>query len=246
MSLQLFYYRHNKHLPTISRMPQRLNYYELTFVIEGEIEYLLNDATLRLKTGDTVFIQPKTVRARKAIQNADYISFNFLADEGECNFPTLLSTAMTDVVKLLLHSFDNIYNETPSLSDERLNLIFECIVKQLRHQMEKKTEHPLVLRIKRHVKERLNEKLTLEEISRITFFSPSYCESVFKKETGKSIIDYVLDERIALAKTLLWESGYTLPKIAEVVGFNDYNYFARAFKKKTGYTPTEYVKKSIF
>ena len=60
-----------------------------------------------------------------------------------------------------------------------------------------------------------------------------------------SITDYILEQRIAEAKRLLWRNQYPLKQIAEMVGFNDYNYFARTFKKRTGYTPTEFIKKSV-
>ena len=57
-----------------------------------------------------------------------------------------------------------------------------------------------------------------------------------------SIIEYVLKERIAMAKSLLMEGSLPLTKISEMVGFSDYNYFSRTFKKQTGYTPLAYKK----
>ena len=65
---------------------------------------------------------------------------------------------------------------------------------------------------------------------------------IFKQKTGLSIIEYVLKERITLAKSLLMEGSFPLTKIAEQVGFFDYNYFSRTFKKLTGYTPLAYKK----
>ena len=67
-----------------------------------------------------------------------------------------------------------------------------------------------------------------------------YCDIIFKRETGQSIIGYLTDQRIIEAKKLLIDSLLSLKEVAENVGFEDYNYFSRIFKKKTGYTPTQF------
>jgi two-component system response regulator YesN len=63
---------------------------------------------------------------------------------------------------------------------------------------------------------------------------------------GCSIIDYTLSLRINRAKNMLAAGTHTLSQIAERVGFEDYNYFSRVFKKRTGYTPSGYKKMLLF
>ena len=86
----------------------------------------------------------------------------------------------------------------------------------------------------------IGRKITLADIGNLTFFSPIYCDTVFKKEVGRSIVDYALDRRIEEARRLLLEGTMPLAEIAEAVGFDDYNYFSRVFKKRCGYSPTAY------
>ena len=62
----------------------------------------------------------------------------------------------------------------------------------------------------------------------------------FKKEMGKSIINYLIDVRISEARNLISGSALPLSAISEKVGFEDYNYFSRIFKKRVGYTPRQY------
>jgi AraC-like DNA-binding protein len=231
-------------METVALPQKRINFYDLTLSVEGDLEYEINGKDCIIKQGEALFAPPGTVRARKKLIGKDYYCFNFITEE-PCDFPPVITGAYSSVIKSLLYSFDAIYKETPNCLDERLVLILECILKQLKAQRKSKVESELVLRIKQHVKERIHEKISLAWISKFTFFSVSYCEYVFKKETGMSITDYILEERIAVAKRLLWENHYSLKKIAEMVGFSDYNYFARTFKKRTGYTPTEYLKKSV-
>ena len=107
----------------------------------------------------------------------------------------------------------------------------------------KRTEYnPLTLKIIEHIHVNMAKKITLEEIGKITFFSPVYCDSVFKRDMGRSIIDYLLEERINESKKLLVEGSMSLSDISESVGFDDYNYFSRVFKRRTGYTPREYYR----
>lgn len=67
-----------------------------------------------------------------------------------------------------------------------------------------------------------------------------YCDTVFKKETGFSIIEYFNKLKIEEAKKLIVERADSLTEIALKLGFEDYNYFSRLFKKHTGYSPKQY------
>lgn len=57
---------------------------------------------------------------------------------------------------------------------------------------------------------------------------------------GDGITQYVRRNRIRKAEKLLGESDKKIAEIAELVGFPDYNYFTKVFKKETGFTPREY------
>jgi two-component system response regulator YesN len=60
---------------------------------------------------------------------------------------------------------------------------------------------------------------------------------------GRSIVDYIIEKRVEEAKKLILLDTMSLRIISDTVGFSDYNYFARTFKKRSGYTPLEYKKK---
>lgn len=64
----------------------------------------------------------------------------------------------------------------------------------------------------------------------------------FKKETGLSLIEYILKLRINVACMLLRDTSLPVSEIMERVGFVDISHWGRAFKKYTGYSPTEYKK----
>ncbi|MCC3375216.1 response regulator [Cohnella sp. REN36] len=91
-----------------------------------------------------------------------------------------------------------------------------------------------------HVNRRYREDLSLQGLSEQFFMNPSYISQLFKKEVGETFTAYVTKLRIAQACELLEKSDGSLQDIAEKVGYHDYFYFTRQFKKLTGLTPTHY------
>ena len=73
-------------------------------------------------------------------------------------------------------------------------------------------------------------------------FHPNYISSEFKRYTGKSLHQYVLETRILAALTLMEAGNQSIAEIAERTGFSDVNYFIRYFKKIMGTTPAKYIK----
>lgn len=236
---KLIYYRHNVKQPQEAIPFHYMNYHEITAVFEGSLEYTVGGAAYLLEKGDVIYVRRGASRERKHIENADYVSLNFFSDE-RYDFPVVFKNCLSEIIRPILRTMDAIHEYTANVDDERFYLLLRCIIKQLETQLRAEREHPLVFQIKSYIKKNLSEKITLAKISEATFFSPVHCENVFKRETGRSIIDYVLNERIRKAKALLTEGSLSLTKISQAVGFSDYNYFSRIFKQRTGVSPKAY------
>lgn len=86
--------------------------------------------------------------------------------------------------------------------------------------------------------------ISLGDIAKFVFLSPSYFTRAFKEETGMSPINYVLKVRIERAKELLIDTGFKISDIALSVGFSNQQRFNEMFKKFTHLTPLQYRKKS--
>ena len=93
-----------------------------------------------------------------------------------------------------------------------------------------------------YVQENYNKELTVKSISTELFITPNYFSHIFKSETGKNFTDYVNEVRIHWAKKLLKDNSLKVYEVAEQLGYQNYKYFNRVFKKYTGYSPKEYGK----
>jgi AraC family transcriptional regulator of adaptative response / methylphosphotriester-DNA alkyltransferase methyltransferase len=91
-----------------------------------------------------------------------------------------------------------------------------------------------------YIDKNYHETLTLETLADICHGSTYHMHRTFKKIKGVTPIEYIQQTRINNAKEYLIESNQAIAAIGMVVGIPNTSYFITLFKKKTGYTPTEY------
>ena len=238
--LKLILVRHNRETPAAEMLPAPIPYCELTVVLKGSLEYFVDGKSVTVSAGDIIYIPEGSLRARSGAEEAgDYVSFNFRSDKA-WNLPVLMSDCLINEIRLQIALCDALIQKYYPDHEDKITPLLLCMLLSLESHLKEQSLNPIVSSIVRYLHENLSKRITLADIGRHTFFSPAYCDTVFKKEMGRSIIDYLLEQRIEEGKSLLIERGIPLSQIAEAVGFPDYNYFARTFKKRTGYTPMQY------
>lgn len=82
--------------------------------------------------------------------------------------------------------------------------------------------------------------ISLNDVAKNVNLSYNYLSKVFKDEIGKSFIDYLTELRLEKSMKLLANQSMSIKEICQKIGYNDPNYYSKAFKKITGMTPTEY------
>ena len=103
--------------------------------------------------------------------------------------------------------------------------------------------HYTIKVVKEYIGEHYQEpELRVGEVADAVFLTPTYLSNLFKKQVGMTIGQYITSCRIEHAKKLLKDPRYKFYDISEIIGYNDANYFARAFRKSTGMTPSEWRK----
>ena len=81
---------------------------------------------------------------------------------------------------------------------------------------------------------------TIAELSRIAAMAPSTLLPVFRKATGRSPIEYLIEVRLTKAAELLVKTDDPVSEVAAACGFPDSNYFARCFRRRYNCSPREY------
>ncbi|MDU4962559.1 MAG: AraC family transcriptional regulator [Sporomusaceae bacterium] len=87
---------------------------------------------------------------------------------------------------------------------------------------------------------RYNEPTGLADVAVYLNISKCYLCSLFKRETGRSLSQYLNEIRIEKSKELLHEEDLSILEIALAVGFSNQNYYSVMFKRLTSYTPQSY------
>ena len=94
--------------------------------------------------------------------------------------------------------------------------------------------------VRRYMEDNYMFDLSLDSVSEVLHISPAYLSAQFKKYQKMNFLDCLTELRINAAKQLLTDPLRSAAEVASMVGYEDASYFARAFKKRTGMTPTQY------
>ena len=134
-------------------------------------------------------------------------------------------------------------------TDERLGdeskgkaVPFSAIQKQIHRNNDSGKGQNIVQKVMTYIDQQYGEMITREQLGIVACLNPTYLARIFKTETGKSMGNYILDERIKKAKLLLETSEMTISEVAQAVGYDNFSYFSKLFKDRTGMTPKEYRK----
>ena len=214
---------------------------DVTFCIEGKMEYIVDGASVTLLKGDVIIMPKGCVRERLNTEEYnDYASFNVLFPDGYCEelFGVFRSVINSDIL-LLINLFSRSFTSDGAYKKLKCRELFACLYYTLAELTSVK-ESPGVKAVRKYVREHIAEKITLTDLAASAHLAPQYLSSLFKKQTGITISEYILSERTDLAKRLIITTDMKLSMIAQICGFSDYYAFSHAFSRKVGVTASEY------
>jgi two-component system response regulator YesN len=94
-----------------------------------------------------------------------------------------------------------------------------------------------------YIREHLGEPLSLDKVSRMAGFAPSYFSKLVKREEGVPFEQYARQLRLERAKQMLSGTSFGVAQVAQQCGFGTRNYFHEAFKRAEGMGPSQYRNK---
>lgn len=100
--------------------------------------------------------------------------------------------------------------------------------------------HMMINQAIEYIHKNYMESISLKGIADSIHINSSYLSTLFKKEMGKSIVDYINDVRLENAAEDLQRTKDAITEIALSNGFKDVSYFTKLFRKKYGATPRQY------
>lgn len=235
LKIRVIAHQTKKHTP----LNDQITYYDLTFVITGNMDYVINGSPVHLTTGSTIVMPPNSVRYRYPAYNSDveYYSINFFCNEN-INLPLVITNSITPEIHHSLRLCNSIHKKHGTYSTERVELIVKEMIYGLKEIYERNDSNPHIKAINEYIDSNLTKQLTLEDIAFHVSLSPSYCATLVKKETGHTIFDMIIKKRIELAQNYIIENKKSLQEISVLCGYNDYSYFSRHFKRCTGFPPS--------
>ncbi|MCY9661370.1 helix-turn-helix domain-containing protein [Paenibacillus chondroitinus] len=107
-------------------------------------------------------------------------------------------------------------------------------------QVYRESHNREILECQRFVYNHLHMKISLEDAAAHLHLHPSYLSRLFKKETGENFVEYVTRMKMEKAKELLEITDKTVEQIADMLGYENKNYFGKLFKAHTGTVPNAF------
>ena len=220
----------------------------------GGMSYI-NDESHPITENMVICAKPGQIRHTRLPFKCYYI--HMIVNEGYLGdilttLPNYIDFSCTDQIKEIFISLCEHYNTGITNDDILLqSLLFKLIYilsensASVVNYAPKSNNHKTIERTLEYINNNLSANLTLERLASAANFNAIYFHKLFKASTGKTLHEYVEDQRIKKSINLLISTDMTLTEIAYECGFSSQSYFSYAFKRRMGTSPRDYVKQIV-
>lgn len=177
-------------------------------------------ATDQLRQMKNTFIVTATLASRAAIRGGLNAEDAFTLSDGYIRQTELLSSQA-------------------SLTNLQYNMVLE-FTEQVERVRRGSSPSKLRLEAADYVRHHLSEPINTDAMAKAFYLSRTHFSAKFKKETGETLTEFILKEKMEEAKRLLRYTDKNTSAIGAYLGYSSQGHFARVFKKFTGKTPSEY------
>lgn len=239
------------------------SFYEIFYIISGEIDHYLNGAVSTLKTGDIVFLRPNDMHCfiRKAefatTQHRDIMitpkqwkkACDYLHGELFNEFNRMTTPFTTHLNTEDMLRFEQMLLKLSATTDKsssqmiQINHLCVDLLSLYAERLPQITTNSsaLINQIISKMHRADNFKQGLPKIlSLFPTYSQNYLCRLFKQHTGMTMTDYLNNIRINYSVLLLQTQNLSIQQIAFECGFSNISYFNRIFKSHYNMTPTQF------
>lgn len=247
-------------------------FYEVFFFLSGDVTYIIEGKSYRLKPGDIVLvnnrelhkpvIEPGEVYERYVLWlDPDYIKalsketdLSMCFDYSARKKYNLLrpGTELYMMIKSIISRLEKAYfSKSYGSHILRKSYLAELLVYLNRAFLDTRDEdievdiayNDKISNVIRYINDNLQEELSLETLASLFYISKYHLLREFKKHTGHTIHQYIHKKRLIMARMLL-KDGLKVTEVSLKCGFGDYSNFIRAFKNEFGISPKRYGSQS--
>lgn len=101
----------------------------------------------------------------------------------------------------------------------------------------------IVLEVEQYITQNYDKELSIQDIAKQAFITPNYLCYLYKKNTGRTLNQFILDVKMEKARKLICETNLKFGEISDALGYANQNYFTRLFTKYFGESPRSYRNK---
>lgn len=239
------------------------DFYEVYYLIGGNVEYWVDGRIIRMEPGDLLLIHPLELH-RPMVKSGNmyerfvlWINREYLESmDGQLDscfnhtqpaHSHLLRPAhseRTALMSLLAEMVRESYGRdfASGVSAYGLFLQFMVQLNRLALQTQGKEESEpmstLVRNVLHYILQHLGEDLSLEHLAGQFYVSKYHLSHAFSREVGVSVYRYITLRRLLMARELL-SAGESAKQVCRICGFSDYTSFYRAFKSEYGISPKQ-------
>ena len=200
--------------------------------------------------GDLVFFDTETHFSRHVLQPVEFLYIKLRKTDADL-FP-LKTGIYRNLTPREIEDIQKVGTSVHLLGDQALavknhylnDLILSLSARQDDAQLGGLGKTPVLEKSLGYIHRNISAKITVEDLANDAQMSVSSFSAKFKKATGSSVYDFLIQLRLTEVQRLLAETDYTVTEIAERCGYANTFYLCNAFKKHTGLTPTQFRHKN--
>lgn len=256
------YYYNKKATPPLE-IHFHKNCIEITYIVKGTVTFVIENTPYKLYGGDILITAPNVTHSTGnsplgvceiywcQLDVSTPNTFLLLqAEWGHHLLSNLLQLGncvikqAVDLAPIIQASFDAFYQSNTFLAFNGVSFLIAFLHKLL--QCQNSTPLPISFDIHHaidYILSHTSEVIELEYLAALCHLSLSRFKQKFTTEMGISPREFINQQKIELAKTLLTENP-NITDIALEIGFSSSSYFSVVFKRYTGMSPSEYIKHS--